>query len=70
MMKKSPFNGQASVLGPLEEVYRAPALKSNRITVFSDTGISDTAYCPYLLLAGELHLPLRNLTAEMVHFTS
>lgn len=24
----------------------------------------------YLLLAGELHLPLRDLTAEMVHLTS
>lgn len=27
-------------------------------------------YRPYLLLAGELHLSLCDLTAEMVHFTS
>lgn len=33
-------------------------------------GIPDTAYCPYLLLAGELHLPLRDLTAKMIHFAS
>lgn len=27
-------------------------------------------YCPYLLLAGELHLSLRDLAAEMVHLTT
>lgn len=32
--------------------------------------MSDAVIHPYLLLAGELHLSLRDLTAEMVHFTS
>lgn len=34
------------------------------------SGVSDTVNCPYLFLAGELHLSLRDLAAEMVHFTS
>lgn len=30
---------------------------------------SGLVYAPHLLLTGELHLPLRDLTAEVVHFT-
>lgn len=53
---------------PRGEMHESPILKPRENQ--SAPGMPDAVNHPYLLLAGELHLSLRDLTAEMVHFTS